>query len=77
MHLHHGGDELLELDGIDGEVADAFGQFLGSHGVLVHHPSESLLVHLNAGDVGGSGGGRIKHPAKAVTTRRRAKIAGG
>ncbi len=70
IQLHHAGDELLKLDGIDGEVANAFGQLLGSHGVLVHHPSESLFVHLNAGDIGAGGGSRIKHPAKAVTTRK-------
>lgn len=74
MQLHHAGDELLKLDGINGEVANAFGQLLGGHGVLIHHPSENLFVHLNAGEVGARGGSRIKHPAKAVTTRKHAKI---
>src|SRR5881296_3946334 len=37
-------DELLQLEGVRGEKADAFGQFFRGHLVFVVHPAERLFV---------------------------------
>ena len=39
---------LLQLVRIAIEAADAFGQFLGGHGIFVVHPAESLLIQMQA-----------------------------
>ena len=41
------GHELLELDQVGMEAANAVGQLFGSHGVFVEHPAERLLVEMN------------------------------
>ena len=50
------GDELLELDQIGIEAADAVGQLFGGHGVFVEHPAERLLVEMHALELLGAGG---------------------
>ena len=45
------GDVLLELYEISSEPANAVGKLLGRHGILVEHPPERLLVHLDFGDI--------------------------
>lgn len=51
------GDELLQLDGVCDEHADAFRSLLGGHGVFVEEEAEGFLGDDDAVDVGRLGGG--------------------
>ena len=51
-------DELVELAGIDGELADALGQFLCGHRILIQREAECGFVKLLRGD-----GGRMDQQA--------------
>mmetsp|Transcript_22173 Transcript_22173/g.54544 ORF Transcript_22173/g.54544 Transcript_22173/m.54544 type:complete len:386 (+) Transcript_22173:594-1751(+) len=46
-----GPDERLEFVEVLVEVADALGELVVGHGVLVQHPTECLFVHFDLGDV--------------------------
>ena len=48
---------MLELARVGGEGADALGQLLGGHGILVHHPAERALVEPQGLVVRGLGAG--------------------
>ena len=45
--LQLGRQHALQLDGVGGELADALGELVGGHLVLVQHPAERRLVHVN------------------------------
>ena len=45
--LNFSGDDGLELHEILGEVANPFGELLGRHRVLVHHPSKGFFGKMN------------------------------
>jgi len=37
---------LLQPASVDVELTDAFGKFLGCHGIFVVHPTEGLLIQV-------------------------------
>ena len=60
------GDEGFEFDDVFGEVADAFGGFLGGHGVFVEEPAEGFFVAADAVDFEGLGVGGVEFGGDGV-----------
>jgi hypothetical protein len=48
----HIGNHSVQLPSIFVELPNAIGQLVGGHLVLVQHPAEHLLVHVDLLDVG-------------------------
>ncbi len=50
----------FELAGVGIELANAFGQFVGGHGIFVVHPAEGFFVQMNLRFFAGGGSSRRK-----------------
>ena len=53
-------DHFLERDDVRGEFADALGELVGGHGVLVEEPAEDFFVHVDFQHIGLRGRGGVE-----------------
>ena len=59
-YLHFRLEDIFKLDDILSESTDSSGKLFGGHRIFIHHPAESLFVHIDLWNVHTSGGGSVK-----------------